>query len=511
MPSSLGFNRPRKSTKSSAASNISASSKTSKPPAEKPKDSPKAQTTVSRSAGPSGAGYTSKATPAPSPPAESKGKETGAPNVFEYLDADSDSDSDTGSDVTSSESDDDDLRPPFPPTTKPKAPTTRQPNTAVPVQSRSRTSPAKPTKEAQPPGAFDTSPVAAPAQPARNPANRRPSTDAASSIVGSVIEGSLPPEHRNLELVPEDYYPRNSPTLRRPSFPPSPPQSPEEDLHRSGRKIRRGSKSSSRPPTGYALLAYRLSASAENKEHTSLPPLYRRFGDINHRVLLYLQDEISQLEEELRVLDDYEEMQRRGAAEQEGTRVPPASRRMDIQAQAYSSLHYRREEVMGALIQKTEQYNNALAAYSKVLQILPRAANSDIDTYRKWMKANNPIAANETRFLDHPRDLISLTPKLPTTAAAAAAAATTTTFKRPSPFHSAIIIASAAIVLPLVAFSIVAEFSGRMIVVAVVGGAAAAAASHYSAGTEQLARSQDGWRCATIYFGFMAVAALCIS
>jgi hypothetical protein len=99
-----------------------------------------------------------------------------------------------------------------------------------------------------------------------------------------------------------------------------------------------------------------LSASAENKEYT-LPPLYRRFEDVNHRVLLYLQDEISQLEEELRVLDDYEDMQRRSIAEQGGTKVMPASRRMDVQAQAYSSLHCRREEVMGALIHKTEQYS----------------------------------------------------------------------------------------------------------------------------------------------------------
>jgi hypothetical protein len=30
---------------------------------------------------------------------------------------------------------------------------------------------------------------------------------------------------------------------------------------------------------------------------------------------------------------------------------------MDAQAQVYSSLHYRRVEVMGALVHKTEQYS----------------------------------------------------------------------------------------------------------------------------------------------------------
>ncbi|KAL4906301.1 hypothetical protein BDW74DRAFT_140723 [Aspergillus multicolor] len=507
MPTYSGFNRPRKSTKSSAASIISTSSKDSKAPAEKPKkDISKAQPVAPRSAESSGSGYTPKAEPAPAPQTEAKGKDGNALNVFEFLDTDSESNSD--SDISSS--DDEDLRPPFPPSTKQKAhpapappaapapapaPATRQPNTAVPVQNRNRTSSVK-SRESQPPGAFEPSPVPPPVHLARQ--HRRPSTDAGNSVVGSVTsyDGSIPPEHRNLELVPEAYYPRTSSSLQRAPFPPSPPQSPEEDMRRPSRKVRRNTKPS-RTPTGYGLLAWRLSASAENKEYT-LPPLYRRFEDVNHRVLLYLQDEISQLEEELRVLDDYEDMQRRGIAEREGTKVMPASRRMDVQAQAYSSLHCRREEVMGALTQKTEQYNNALAAYSKVLQTLPRAAGSDVETYRKWMKGNSPIASNEMRFLDHPKDLVSLTPQ------------TASDTKTTSPVHSAIIIASAAIILPLLAFSMIAEFAGRILVVAVVGGAAAAIASHNSTGTEHLVKSQDGWRVAGLYFGFMAVTALFI-
>jgi NADH:ubiquinone oxidoreductase subunit 6 (subunit J) len=103
------------------------------------------------------------------------------------------------------------------------------------------------------------------------------------------------------------------------------------------------------------------------------------------------------------------------------------------------------------------------------------------------MKGNSPIATNEMRFLDHPKDLVSLTPQ------------TVSDSKVPSPVHSAIIIASAAIILPLLAFSMIAEFAGRILVVAVVGGAAAAIASHYSTGTEHLVKSQDGWRVAGLY------------
>lgn len=131
------------------------------------------------------------------------------------------------------------------------------------------------------------------------------------------------------------------------------------------------------------------------------------------------------------------------------------------------------------------------------------------------MKQHNPIAAAETRFLDKGADLVSLTPRL------AASAAT-------APVYMAIVIASGAILLPLLAFSMIAEFSGRLVVVTVVGGAAAAIAANYSAGIDTLVDSRDGWRCATMYvltrlsvqpkmklirfryFGFMTLAAMFI-
>lgn len=66
------------------------------------------------------------------------------------------------------------------------------------------------------------------------------------------------------------------------------------------------------------------------------------------------------MEEDLQMLDEYEEMHRVAAAEQEDTRPMPASRRMDAQSQAYSTLHYRRMDLMAALIQKTEQYSKKI-------------------------------------------------------------------------------------------------------------------------------------------------------
>lgn len=65
------------------------------------------------------------------------------------------------------------------------------------------------------------------------------------------------------------------------------------------------------------------------------------------------------MEEDLHMLDEYEEAHRAAAAEHQGTKIMPASRRMDAHAQAYSSLHYRRQELLGALVQKTEQYSRS--------------------------------------------------------------------------------------------------------------------------------------------------------
>lgn len=99
------------------------------------------------------------------------------------------------------------------------------------------------------------------------------------------------------------------------------------------------------------------------------------------------------------------------------------------------------------------------------------------------MKEKTPVAAAETRFLDHNDDLVSLLPR----------PGSSTT-----PVYSAIVIASASILMPLLAFSMISEFTGRLIVVTIVGGAAASIASNYSTGAERLVDSRDGWRCATV-------------
>ncbi|PYH92752.1 hypothetical protein BO71DRAFT_17686 [Aspergillus ellipticus CBS 707.79] len=492
MPLYIGSARSRKSKKDGANRTSTPSiisTKGSKPSVDKPKNDSQAQPTASKSSG-------SSNTHAPRTQTTQAKKESDrkAPDVFEYLEDNS----------TSSEDDDtsfDEYEPlQIPKVSHPKTKYTGSGRQTYPTTipgtdalSRASSMMSKSSANSQPvPSSVDTPPSTAASHISRsNIPNRKFPMEGTYSAIGAFPEGST----MDLTSRPEAYYPRNSVSFHRPPLPPSPPRSPEEDLHRPNRKRRRNTKSETRT-SGYGLVAHRLSSSTESQE-PRIPPLYRRFEDINHRVLLHLQDEIAQMEEDLRVLDEHEEMHRAAIAEQEGTKMLPASRRMDAQAQVYSSLHYRREELLGALARKTEQYNNALSAYSRVLQSLPCASTQDINKYRSWMQETSPVVVAETRFLDHTKDLISLTPRFTSTSTSTA-----------KPIFSAIIIASAAVLLPLLAFSMIAEFSGRLLLVAVVGGAAGAIASNHSAGADHIVDSRDGWRCATIYFAFMTIAAM---
>ncbi|GFF36991.1 hypothetical protein IFM46972_05074 [Aspergillus udagawae] len=522
MPLYSSSSRSKKSNRSSTGSVLSMTSRTaskgSKSSVEKKakKEHVQVQPGAQKDDEPS-RNYAQKTQGALNSTRNSTGPDKKAPNVFEYLDDDDSSDEGSLSSTAEENVSEPSGQPSnglntYPIHTYPGLNTDARTNTLSQGQAQRRASirseasslKSKRSANSRQLPQVDVSPSTVPLHLPRNTADRKLSLEEIYNIPGALTDSSNPTGNLNLELttLPETYYPpRNPSTSHRPPLPPSPPRSPKEDLHRTGRKFRRGPKSS-HIPSGYGLLSSRLSSSSDSKE-PCLPPLYRRFEDLNHRVLLYLQDEIAQMEEDLRILDEYEEMHRVATAEREGTKKLPASRRMDAQAQVYSSLHYRRVEVMGALVHKTEQYNNALAAYSRVLQTIPSASDKDIETYRTWMKDHSPIITAESRFLDHGKDLISLSSRRASPTASV---------------YSAIIIASAAILLPLLAFSMISEFSGRLLVVALVGGAAAAIAMNYSSGAEHL-ESRDGWRSATFagnsftvhrYFGFMTIAAMFI-
>lgn len=282
------------------------------------------------------------------------------PNVFEFLDENDDSSS-------SSDSSEDEEEMPSPQTQPAPEIQSPKPRTSPMPHALLTSKPSPPEKSAK-----ASSPAAS-----RNPSGSRPppapSVPASSETQlqlarkqshihkdGASSHADSSSGKRQLQISrPENHYAsRDASSLHRPPLPPSPPSSPEDSLH-GGTPARRRDSNASHVSSGYGLVASHLTRSA-GQEKASFPPLYRRFESLNHRVLLHLQDEISQMEEDLQALDEYEEMHRVATAEHEGTKPMPASRRLEVQSQAYSSLHYRRMELMAALVQKTEQYSKPL-------------------------------------------------------------------------------------------------------------------------------------------------------
>jgi hypothetical protein len=99
--------------------------------------------------------------------------------------------------------------------------------------------------------------------------------------------------------------------------------------------------------SGYQLVAAKLSGTIGGPPVT---PIYRRFEALNHRLLLYLQDELCELEARLREMD---------AADTQTRWFPggiaPASRRKESLVPADQA--YKKTEVLGQIGWKLAQYS----------------------------------------------------------------------------------------------------------------------------------------------------------
>ncbi|KAI5859862.1 hypothetical protein GGS23DRAFT_607285 [Durotheca rogersii] len=152
------------------------------------------------------------------------------------------------------------------------------------------------------------------------------------------------------------------------------------------------------PLSGYELLASKLSTSSSSRAGARLRPIYRRFETLNHRVLLHLQDEICELEEQLRRID---------TADTQNRRLPgcvyPASRRAEHISG--SELHWHRTDILGKIGFKLEQYNRVLSSFRETLA-MPTPALADMHDYRSYLATQAPIVEPEAHFLDNIDDLI---------------------------------------------------------------------------------------------------------
>lgn len=142
-----------------------------------------------------------------------------------------------------------------------------------------------------------------------------------------------PPAPRSNASVPHsDHRPENPPGTFYPEFP---------------------NRLESMAPSGYQLLAAKLSGDAGGQP---LTPIYRRFDALNHRLLLYMQDEIADLERQLTTLEAKDTVKRSYAGG-----VIPASRRQDRWISG--SLADQKTEVLGHIGYKLSQYSKILTLY----------------------------------------------------------------------------------------------------------------------------------------------------
>ncbi|KAG5974998.1 hypothetical protein E4U58_002255 [Claviceps cyperi] len=150
-------------------------------------------------------------------------------------------------------------------------------------------------------------------------------------------------------------------------------------------------------PSGYHLLATKLSGDSCGQP---IAPIYRKFDALTHRLLLYMQDEISDLERQLISLEAKDTARRSYAGG-----VVPASQRHDRWTN--SNLAHQRTEILGLIGYKLSQYNNVLESFCKV-QNIPAPTWRDIHLYKSYLATSKLIVDDESRFLDASSDLISL-------------------------------------------------------------------------------------------------------
>jgi hypothetical protein len=176
-------------------------------------------------------------------------------------------------------------------------------------------------------------------------------------------------------------------------------------------------------PTGYSALSLKISSRPfPSESNETIRPLYRRFEHLNHRVLLHMQDELSELEAQLQALDDADCARRAygplsgglsgsgpsgSGPSREGATGRPESRRQTATFAARGDeLSWRREELLRVVVWKVQVYNKALRELDKLVKELPPADDSDVDAYREFLKEGNHVVEQETRFLDEVGDLV---------------------------------------------------------------------------------------------------------
>lgn len=199
--------------------------------------------------------------------------------------------------------------------------------------------------------------------------------------------------------------------------------------------------------TGYEFLASNI----HSKDDALLKPIYRKFEMLNNRMLLYLQDEISEMEEQLKDLDDAI------AHEEQSSMGRSASRR--VEAKLPSQLQWHRLDLLGRSFAKVEQYNRALTSYSNLTKSLEPASHADITAYRSWIAEHAPVVESESAFLNKDSDLLSVS----------APSACRSDFRSGTALETPVIVVAFGLLSTIIVFKLVPQILARLVISAMVG------------------------------------------
>ncbi|KAM0196887.1 hypothetical protein ACHAPA_006198 [Fusarium lateritium] len=148
---------------------------------------------------------------------------------------------------------------------------------------------------------------------------------------------------------------------------------------------------------GYASIAARLSGQCEPR----IKPLYRRFDWLHHRILLYHQDRLGDLEQELIHLDSI--------TTRNGGHMSVSNRE---EREAKHTIHRERHRLVQDIESQLRKYRNAISSLED-MQKLPAPNDDDIQAYKTFLNQRQVLIEEETRFLGS-SDLAVL-PRGPTT------------------------------------------------------------------------------------------------
>ncbi|CAN8105357.1 unnamed protein product [Discula destructiva] len=221
-----------------------------------------------------------------------------------------------------------------------------------------------------------------------------------SELAPRVPKHGHPKHLPRAEKLPMSGYELLASTISSSAAPPAPRNKLSTFLDKTPTSRRKAPRRHSSSSANLRFFRAQHTTSSPLAEDGTIKPIYRRFESLNHRLLLHLQDELSELEEQLHRLDTTDTQTRRVQSS-----ILPASRRAE--SLAGGELQSHKTDILSKIAFKLGQYNDTLSSFTSTRD-LPAPSHSVVDEYREYLAKHRPISDAETRFLDSTDDLITL-------------------------------------------------------------------------------------------------------